>query len=169
MKLHDKPLQCLTTEDLMSRDVITVPTGMSLRGAALLLSRARVSGAPVVDKDNRCVGVLSTADFLKLAGNPPHGRCDSSCVCSDWQVLELEGVPEDSVQFYMTRDPVTVNIDTLLPELARTMLDAHIHRVIVVDEETRPVGIVSTTDILAAVAGLPSDTAACQCPMSSVQ
>jgi CBS domain-containing protein len=37
-------------------------------------------------------------------------------------------------------------------ELARAMLDAHIHRVIVVDELQRPIGIVSTTDILAAVA-----------------
>src|SRR3989442_7976247 len=98
MKLLDKSLHYLTAEDLMSRDVVTVPAGMSLRGAAVLLSRAQVSGAPVVDRDNRCIGVLSTADFLKLAGNPARGRCTSSCVCSEWQVLELESVPEDSVQ-----------------------------------------------------------------------
>jgi len=32
------------------------------------------------------------------------------------------------------------------------MIDAHIHRVIVVDEQQRPVGVVSSTDILSAVA-----------------
>jgi CBS domain-containing protein len=32
------------------------------------------------------------------------------------------------------------------------MIDAHIHRVIVVDEEERPIGIVSNTDVLAALA-----------------
>jgi predicted transcriptional regulator len=32
------------------------------------------------------------------------------------------------------------------------MMDAHIHRVIVVDSENRPIGVVSSTDILAAVA-----------------
>src|SRR4051812_17557451 len=87
MNLHDKPLTALTAEDLMSREVITVPTGMSLRGAALLLTRAHVSGAPVVDERGRCVGVLSTSDFLKLAGGiAPQCQQPHSCVCSEWQV-----------------------------------------------------------------------------------
>jgi CBS-domain-containing membrane protein len=32
------------------------------------------------------------------------------------------------------------------------MIDAHIHRVIVLDEERKPVGIVSSTDLMAALA-----------------
>jgi CBS-domain-containing membrane protein len=156
VKLCDKPFLCLTAEDLMSQDVITIPAEMSLRAAALRLSRAQVSGAPVVDEESRCVGVLSTSDFLKLAGNPAQGRA-SSCFCSEWQVHELESLPEDSVQRYMTRDPVTVESGALLPELVRIMLDAHIHRVLVVDAETHPIGIVYTTDILAAVARTPSE------------
>jgi CBS domain-containing protein len=53
---------------------------------------------------------------------------------------------------YMTQDPVTVSPGTHISDLARMMTDAHIHRVIVVDGQNRPVGIVSSTDILAAVA-----------------
>ena len=49
-------------------------------------------------------------------------------------------------------DIVTVGPQTPLSKLARTMIDAHIHRVIVVDEERRPIGVVSSTDVLAAVA-----------------
>jgi len=41
---------------------------------------------------------------------------------------------------------------TPIQELARMMLDAHIHRIIVADERGRPIGIISSTDILAAVA-----------------
>jgi len=52
----------------------------------------------------------------------------------------------------MTRDPVTAPRETRIQQLARTMLDAHIHRVVIVDEGERPVGIVSSTDVLAAVA-----------------
>ena len=52
----------------------------------------------------------------------------------------------------MTADPVTVSPHTPIGKLARLMLDAHIHRVVVVDEQRRPIGIVSSTDILAAVA-----------------
>jgi CBS domain-containing protein len=52
----------------------------------------------------------------------------------------------------MTADPVTAPAATLIGELARMMLDAHIHRVIVVDTQRRPVGVVSATDLLAAIA-----------------
>jgi CBS domain-containing protein len=48
---------------------------------------------------------------------------------------------------------VLVTANVKIGELARMMMEAHIHRVIVVDRITsRPVGIVSSMDILAAVA-----------------
>jgi CBS domain-containing protein len=52
----------------------------------------------------------------------------------------------------MSADPVLVPPCFRINQLARMMLDAHIHRVIVADEQGRPIGIVSSTDILAAVA-----------------
>lgn len=39
-----------------------------------------------------------------------------------------------------------------MSELARMMTDAHLHRLVVVDAQGRPVGIVSSTDVLAALA-----------------
>ena len=47
----NKRLFSLTAADVMSRELVLVPQEMSLQGAARLLSRARVSGAPVVDQD----------------------------------------------------------------------------------------------------------------------
>jgi CBS domain-containing protein len=73
-------------------------------------------------------------------------------VLADWQMVEVEKLPTDAVSHYMTADPVTVPTDTSIITLARMMIDAHIHRVIVVDEEDRPIGIVSSIDILAALA-----------------
>jgi CBS-domain-containing membrane protein len=67
-------------------------------------------------------------------------------------MVEHGAFPPDSVYQYMTADLVTVAAEMLLGELAQHMLDAHIHRVVVVDEDRRPVGVVSSTDILAAVA-----------------
>jgi CBS domain-containing protein len=52
----------------------------------------------------------------------------------------------------MTADPVIVAPETPLGQLARSMLDAHIHRVIVAHADRRPLGIVTSTDVLAAVA-----------------
>jgi CBS domain-containing protein len=152
MKPFAEPLPTVMAENLMSRDVIAVPIGMSLRGAAQLLSRARVSGAPVVDARGRCVGVVSTSDFLKLARDDSGCGSGPSCVCSEWQLMELSEIPEDGVEHYMTANPITVRADMALPEIARTMHEAHIHRVFVVDEEHRPLGVISSTDLLAAIA-----------------
>jgi CBS domain-containing protein len=52
----------------------------------------------------------------------------------------------------MTPDPVTAQPATSIRVLARMMIDAHIHRIIVVDEGRRPIGVVSSTDVLAALA-----------------
>jgi CBS domain-containing protein len=71
---------------------------------------------------------------------------------SEWEVIEVAEVGADDVRTYMTRDLVKATPDAGVGELARMMLDAHVHRVVVVDPEDRPVGIVTSTDILAAVA-----------------
>lgn len=77
-------------------------------------------------------------------------------VVTDWQQL-IEERPTDAVGQYMTRDVVTAQPATKLPVLARMMVDAHIHRVIVTDEAGCPVGIVTSTDVLAAVASLAGE------------
>jgi CBS domain-containing protein len=52
----------------------------------------------------------------------------------------------------MSSDPVTASPETAVRTLARMMIDAHIHRLIVVDEDRKPVGVVSSTDLLARIA-----------------
>jgi CBS-domain-containing membrane protein len=156
MRSPSKPFLALTAQDLMTREVVTVPERMSLAVAARLLSRAHISGAPVVDVAGVCVGVISATDFLALADRTcpvVHGPCTAPmCVCSEWQVMDPGELPPDEVREHMTADPVTVRPEAPVGDVARAMLDAHIHRVIVVDQWGRPVGIVSSTDLIAAVA-----------------
>ena len=70
---------------------------------------------------------------------------------SAWQLPENGNEHVGSVGDIMMRDPVLIAVGTPIGEVVRMMLDAHIHRVVVVDESRRPIGIVSSTDILAAV------------------
>lgn len=155
MVATQKPLLSLRASDLMSRTVIAVPREMSLCGAARLLSRAQVTGAPVVDGAGVCIGVISATDFLNWAerDRPTGPNKERGCVCASWQIVEPDKLPEDQVENYMTRDPVTAKASTSIVELARMMINVHIHRVVVVDDSGRPVGVVSSTDVLAAVAG----------------
>jgi len=155
MRQTQQSLLTLTAEDLMTSQVTTIPQDMPLRTAAHVLSQAHITGAPVVNGEGRCVGVLSATDFLRWAeaSGQGNGRCQVPvCVCSDWQMIETEFIPREEVRCHMTHDPVLVKPETRITHLARMMLDAHIHRVVVVDAARRPIGIVSSTDVLAAVA-----------------
>jgi CBS domain-containing protein len=150
-----KSLLNLTATDLMSASVVMIPEEMSLQGAAHLLAQAHVTGVPVVNHEGRCVGVLSSTDVVRWVEKNRgghHATADRSSFCSVWQIVDPSELPEDAVHNYMTRDPVIVAPTTSIGALARMMIDAHIHRVIVVDHRGRPTGIVSTTDVLAALA-----------------
>jgi CBS-domain-containing membrane protein len=151
-----KPLFAMTAEEMMSKDMVTVPRRMSLRAAAHLLNEVRISGAPVVDEEGRCVGMLTTSDLSKWV---ERGECASkrlhdapACMCTDWQVPDFSALPADEVARHMTTDLVTALPQASITELARMMLDADIHRILITDKQGRPVGIVTSTDILAAVA-----------------
>jgi CBS domain-containing protein len=200
MIAQEKALLDLTAGDLMSHNPIVLHQTTSIRDAARTLMQAYISGAPVVNEKGRCVGVISTTDFLRLtwpgkeelkqAG--PSSRCQfmhqteqaegmiktwcglpaGACLlqgtvdpqsgmpqCSlprsvfmDGQMVDVEELPGDSIHSLMTADPVTVHTDVSVRTLARMMMEAHIHRLIVVDDDLRPVGIVSSIDILAALA-----------------
>jgi len=145
----------LTAADLMSRDVVSIPQDMSLRAAAHLLSQAHITGAPVVNAEGQCVGVLSATDFLHSVEEPNRPYLTTRSVTADanceWQYTDLEAVPADDVRTHMTSDPVTVAPETSICAMAEMMVEAHIHRVIVTDKGGRPIGMVSSTDILAAV------------------
>ncbi len=164
----DKSLHQLVAADLMSRDLLLIPEDMPAQEAARTLVRKQISGAPVVDCRRVLVGVVSCADFVRemtKTGRETLECENKECVYSDWQVVDIDTLTTDSVRQCMTTDPVTADVNTPIAELARMMVDAHVHRIIIVDSNYSPCGIVSTTDILAAVSRLsvqaagPADSA----------
>ncbi len=144
-----KRLLDLTAADLMSAPVMTIPQETPLREAARLLSRSNISGAPVVDAEGRCIGILSSGDFVTWAGK---GGEAVSFIAPWGEVISVDDAPDNDIRHYMTAQLVTVAPTTPVGELAQKMVDAHIHRVLVVVERDRPRGIITSTDILAAVA-----------------
>jgi CBS domain-containing protein len=148
-------LDVLTAADVMRPLVVTIPQEMTLRGAARLLARYHCGGVPITDRLGRCVGALTEADLLNWTvngGQPVEDRSPASCAWSDWQILDQEAVRKDEVGRHLRGEPITVVPETSLTEVVRLMLDTRTHLVIVVDERRRPVGVVSSMDILVAVA-----------------
>jgi CBS domain-containing protein len=78
-------------------------------------------------------------------------------VVSDWQEVP-GGNHASAVRRYMTADG-KVEAEAPLSALARAVVDAHVHRLIVVDEQHRPIGTVSCLHVLAALARCRADGA----------
>lgn len=90
--------------------------------------------------------VIGSGDEHTVICSDPH------CVFADWQFVRFEDHAQDPVSLYMTTGSVWATAGSSIRVLAQMMVDAHIHRIVVVDEMQRPIGIVSSTDVLAAVA-----------------
>ena len=75
------PCLSLTAGDLMSRDVETIDADLPLYAAAAKLVRLGVHGAPVVDGQGRCVGVLSVSDLARRAAGWDQSRAGLPVTC----------------------------------------------------------------------------------------
>ena len=124
--------------DLMASEPVVVQANASLDEAASLLDLHGISGLPVVDRAGSLVGVLSQTDLLRARS--------TEYLWTNWPGL--------AVRHLMTSPAITVTRSTALPLAARTMERRHIHRLVVVsdDDETLPIGILSVTDIVHAIA-----------------
>jgi CBS domain-containing protein len=162
-----KWLTNVTAGEIMVRDVKTLRKNESLAEAAAMLLREQVTGAPVVDDQGACVGVFSASDVVGAEEKVADER-RKFAESSFWQSNlalpasiyasrlaevrdKIAPVAEQPVERFMTRNLVSALEETPLEKVVRDMVDAHVHRVIVLDDNRRPVGIVSTTDVLAAL------------------
>jgi CBS domain-containing protein len=129
----------MRVSELMQRAVKTVSLDAAVNEAVVTLADSHISALPVVDKQGRMVGVISSTDILT-----------SEAEAQD--ATAREALFEDTMlRDIMSPHPLTVPPDTDVREAAQQMLYAEIHRLFVVDGE-RVVGVISTTDIMRAVA-----------------
>jgi CBS domain-containing protein len=125
--------------ELMQRNVKSIRSEASVAEAILTLADAHISGVPVVDGAGRMVGVLSSSDLLSA-------EAEAEDATSRQSLLE-----NTEVQEIMTRRPYTVAPTADVREAAQQMLYADVHRLFVTEGDT-VVGVISSTDIVRAVA-----------------
>ncbi len=130
------PRQTIAVGDAMTRDPIVLRDDDPVAVAAKVLDEAHISGAPVVDARGSLVGVLSRTDLL-------HARATERL----W-----ERWPGLRVRHLMHWPAITVLATLSLDEAAALMEREHVHRLVVVEPgRDRPVGILSTTDLVHAM------------------
>ncbi len=131
----------LTVADAMTRDPIVLRSDDPLADAARVFDEAHISGAPVVDATGILVGVLSRTDLL-------HARATEQ-LWARWPGLRVR---------HLMRTPAITTVPSMsLDDAAQIMEHERVHRLVVIEpHQHRPVGVLSTTDLVRAMVGGPA-------------
>ena len=113
-----------TAADIMTRSVVTLLLTSDIYDAVRTLLKHKISGAPVVDENQKLVGVLSEKDCLKVLVG-----------------AALEGLPEGRVSDYMTRDVETIGPSSSLYEVVHRFISRPYRRLPVVDDTGRVIWV----------------------------
>lgn len=124
----------LRVGNLMTVDPVVIGPDATVHEAELMLKSYRISGLPVTAA-GVVVGVISQTDLLNARS--------SELIGANWERVK--------VRHLMSRPAVTVHLGTTITRAARLMLEQQIHRLVVVDEEGAPVGVLTSTDLLRAL------------------
>lgn len=140
----------MNASQAMTRPVVTVPADATVFAAADILLGSRISAAPVVDADDKLIGIVSEADLMN---RPEVGTVPAKSwlqrLLADNALLARDYVRSHShrVADVMTKEVITAGERTPLAEIARLMERHHIKRVPIV-REGKVVGIVSRANLL---------------------
>ncbi len=141
-------MQHLKVSALMTADVATVREDTPFHEIAGLLAARRVSAVPVVDADNRVLGVVSEADLLpklEFADEPDAGAGLFERRAHRQARHKATGTIAKDL---MTAPAVTVPQDSTVVAAARLLASSGTKRMPVVDDVGRLVGIASRGDLL---------------------
>jgi CBS-domain-containing membrane protein len=132
-------------KDVMTTRVVWVRRDASFKEMATALREHRVSAFPVIDDEDKVIGVVSEADMLtKEALNGEPGVFDGILHRRDQQ--KARGITAGDL---MTRPAVTVRPEDTIEHTAQLMYSRKVKRLPVVDAAGRLAGIVSRVDVLA--------------------
>jgi CBS domain-containing protein len=144
---------------VMTRQVAVLRPDMDVPEAARLLEEHSIGGAPVVDETGRFIGMLEDEDLIATEANLHVPT-----------VINLLGVdfslPWDNVRFkeefrkavsttvgqLMKEDFPSVAADDTVEDVATLMRDEDVNRVVVLDDNSMVIGVVTRSDLVRALA-----------------
>jgi len=146
-----RKLGALSCQDVMSDAPVAVQFGTPLREAWDTMRARRIKALPIVDRAGRLVGIVTLADFVRLADAGPGeglgGRLRA--------VLRASGLTHgerpEVVGQVMTRSVRVASADRPLADLLPVFAEDGHHHIPIVDGERRLVGMITQTDLVRAL------------------
>lgn len=125
-------------QDWMSRNVVTVTPDTSLPDAHQIMKANGFRRLPVVDANDKLVGILTLGDVRGAEASP-------ATSLSVWELNYL--LARLKVSSVMSEKPVVIRPNTTIGDAAKTMLDSKVSGLPVIDENGQLVGIITESDI----------------------
>ncbi len=124
----------MMTRDLMLKEVVTTYGNVPTKEAIELLFKRHVGSIVVIDDAEQCIGIFTERDAIRVVA---------------------QNVPLDApVEKIMTKNPFTVNEDTVFQEAKSIIKSAKIRHLPVIDSNGKLVGLISVRHILDELSGL---------------
>ncbi|MET9730551.1 CBS domain-containing protein [Streptomyces sp. NPDC006458] len=144
---HDK------VGSVMTSDTVRAGSTTPFKEVARLLADHHISGLPVIDEDDKVIGVVSETDLTTRqavtddTGSGPWHRLRPKALTRGARKQAGKAAARTAGEL-MTTPAVTVHADDTIAQAARTMARWRVERLPVLDEEDRLVGIVTRRDLL---------------------
>lgn len=143
----------LKAKDIMTREIVTVYPDTEVVQAAKLMLDKHISGLPVVDKEGHVKGIICQSDLMAQQRKIPLPSffilLDGAISLTSPQQIENEIRKMSAVKVSeaMTPDPITVDTETGLEDIATLMVKHNIHTLPVLDQGWL-VGVIGKEDVL---------------------
>lgn len=144
-------------KDIMTTDVIVANKNDIIANVANLLIKEKIGGLPVVDEENKVVGIISETDIMKKESHVDSPRMlnfiQGIIFLDDMKKFEdeMRAIVAYKVEDLMSKDIITVNENDTFDYVANVMINKSINRVPVVDENNFLKGIICRYDIIKAM------------------
>ena len=140
----------------MSADLVSLQAGATMHEAIEMMVTNRVSALPIVDQAQRCVGIITTTDLVEVTYDidDDFRHTDTTDPSARRRLVESlsAAIGNEPVASYCSEKVEAVSEAASLSSAASKMAREQLHHLPVVDSSDRLVGILSSMDVVAAVA-----------------
>jgi CBS domain-containing membrane protein len=137
--------------DVMSTDVVSAEFGTELQAAWELLHKHRLTALPVLDRARRVIGIITKANFIEHANPRNYAGLGQRLAHLLRPVLHTHSIKPEVVGQIMVKDVRLATSDQPIIELVSSMSSGELHSIPVVDADRRFVGVITQSDLIAAL------------------
>ncbi len=131
----------ITISEVINTNVISVHQNDLLEKVVKIFEKEKISGMPVVDSENKLVGIISDRDLLKYSE-------DLQVIPLNYIWMTAKDFLKTTVKEIMSKDISVIKKENTLHDAVVLMQEKGINRLPVVDNENILKGIITRTDLL---------------------